>query len=313
MWSDAITALGNTKSTSDSERRAILDGTNRIQREVGAKLNPEDREKIDKIQRNCFDESFSGRLRRWVGKHIHSDYDLEGHTGFSAADAEVQKIAELGYKEGIPDDDLEWLGSREAENAWVFGQRLGELDARSEYLPKVLKASQRDINPLFLAGYFGGQQQSRGSEFREAVLDDLAQAEPLLAFAATWRGTPTPRGLQRVLKLIDSGVLAPETLGYLAFGGWTNSFSGNEIHDLLERLLRGPVQQTLDPALGIALGLLRRDRDAFGAIEGILWQMIEVKPERAWSWEWDQLAEILTRRDPKRITGIVLSFFADPN
>lgn len=313
MWSDAIAALANTKPASDSERRSMLDATKRIERDVGAKLSPEEREKISEIQRNCFDESFSGKLRRWVGKHIHADYDLEGHTGFNAADAEVQKTAELGYKEGIPDEDLEWLGSREAENAWQFGQRLGELDAGSGYLPKLLRWTQRDINPLFLAGYLSGQQQSRGSDFREAFLDDLAQTEPLLAFAATWRGTPTPRGLKRVLKLIDSGALAPENLGYLAFGGWTNSFSASEIKDLLERLLRGPVQQTLDPAMGIAIRSLQRNPDAFGTLESVLWQMIEVRPQRAWSWEWGQLAEILTPRDPKRITAIILSFFANPD
>jgi hypothetical protein len=311
MWSDAITALANTKPTSDSERRAMLDATKRIEREVGAKLGPEERERVNEIQRNCFDESFSSRLRRWAGKHIHADYDLEGHTGFSAADTEVQKIAEVGYKEGIPDDDLKWLGSREAENAWQFGQRLGELDAHSEYLSKILESSQRDINPLFLAGYLSGQQQSRGLDFREMVLDKLAKNEPLLAFAATWRGAPTPKGLNRALMLVDSGALAPEILGYLAFSGWTNSFSASDIKELLERLLRGPAQKTLDPAMGIALGLLQRDPYAFGTIEALLWQMIEVKPEQAWSWEWERLAEVLTPRNPRRITATVLSFFDD--
>jgi hypothetical protein len=42
-------------------------------------------------------------------------------------------------------------------------------------------------------------------------------------------------------------------------------------------------------------------------------ELFEVRPERAWSWEWGQLAELLTPRDPKRITGIVLSFFRDPD
>jgi hypothetical protein len=311
MWGDAITALGNIKPTSDSERRAILDDVKRIEREVGAKLTPDEREKINEIQMNCFDASFSGRLRRWVGKYLHTDFDLEGHTGFDAAGAEVQKLAEVGYKEGISDDDLKWLGSSEAANAWHFGQGLGKLDANSEYLPRVLEASQRDINPLFLAGYLAGQEQIKGLNFRETFLDALAKSEPLLAFAATWRGSPTMRGLERILALVDSGLLSPEMLGYLSFGGWANSLSATDVKQLLERLLRGPAQKTMDPAMGIALRLLEKDSGAFGTIEGLLWQMIEVKPELAWSWDWEQLAAVLAPRDPKRMTAIILSYFDD--
>jgi hypothetical protein len=145
------------------------------------------------------------------------------------------------------------------------------------------------------------------------VLDELAETEPLLAFAATWRGAPTQQGLKRSLKLVDSGSLAPEMLGYLSFGGWINTFSANDLKPLLERLLRGAPAKTLDPAMGIALGLLQRDADALEKMEPLLWQMIEVRPGRNWSWEWGLLSERLTERDPKRITAIVLSFFADPN
>jgi hypothetical protein len=95
IWGNAITALAKVKATSDSERRAILDATKRIEREVGERLTPTERQNIKEVQTNCFDESFGGRLRRWVGKHIHADYDLEGQSGFEGADTEVQKLAEL--------------------------------------------------------------------------------------------------------------------------------------------------------------------------------------------------------------------------
>ena len=111
IWGDAITVLANINSTSDSERREILDATKRIEREVGERLTPVERQKIKEVQTNCFDESFGGKLRRWVGKRIHADYDLEGNTGFKAADIEVQKLAELGYERGVSGDDLKWLGS----------------------------------------------------------------------------------------------------------------------------------------------------------------------------------------------------------
>lgn len=65
--------------------------------------------------------------------------------------------------------------------------------------------------------------------------------------------------------------------------------------------------------MGIALGLLQRDRNALETIEDLLWRMIEVKPEHGWSWEWGLLADVLVAKDPGRVTAIVLSFFTDPD
>jgi len=311
IWADAIAVLKDLKPASDAERRAILDAAKRVEREVGERLSESERQKISEIQTSCFDESFSGRLRRWAGKRLHADYDLKGQTGFDAADTEVAKLAELGYKQGISEADVKWLGSIEAENAWQFGRKLGELDKSSDYLPRILESSTRDINPLFLTGYLNGQEVARGSTFRERVLDDLAKSEPILAFAVTWRGSPSQNGLHRILALVDSGALTPEMLGYLAFGGWTNAFSAQDVKQLLHRLLKGPTTKVFDPAMGIALGLLQREPDALKQIKSLIWQMIEVKPEHGWSWEWGLLADLLVEKDPKRVTSIVLSFFKD--
>jgi hypothetical protein len=75
--------------------------------------------------------------------------------------------------------------------------------------------------------------------------------------------------------------------------------------------LKGVTAKVLDPAFGIALHLLNRDAEAFVQIEPLLWQMVEVKPETGWSWEWELIAQRLVKHDPNRITSIVLKYFAD--
>lgn len=310
IWGDAITLLENLNPSTDSERRGILDAAKRIEREVGKQLSEEERGRISNIESACFGESFSSRLHRWVGKRIHADYDLEGKTGFEAADAEVTRLAEEAYNQGLSSADLKWLATPEADNSWQFGRRLGELDSNSQYLPQILNVSPKNINPLFLAGYLAGQELARGAPFRESFLEELSKSEPILAFALTWRGTPSQRGLVRILRLVDTGAIPPEMMGYLAYGGWTNSFSSDEVKQILDRLLRGPASKTLDPAMGIALNLLQRDPNAFEQVEPVLWRMVEIKPEHAWSWEWGLLAGRLAQKDPRRITSTVLSFFA---
>ncbi|HEY2548272.1 MAG TPA: ATP-binding protein [Candidatus Acidoferrum sp.] len=306
---DAIATLEGLNPNTDAQKREILDAAKRIEREVGERLSAQEKERLNAISQRTFDRSFSGRLRRWVGHRIHADYDLAGGTGFDAADVQTRKLAEEAYESDVTPGDLEWLSSREAENVWLFGQRLGELDTKSDYIMRLINNSTKDTDSLLIASYLTGQATLKGQDFRESILDDLSKKKPMLAFSATWRGSPSPRGLLRILGLVDSGAIAPETLGYLIYGGWTLSFSSKEIAELLVRMLRAPSSKILDPAMGIALRLLERDPNALDGIEELAWRMIEVKPERNWTWEWERIAAKLGRKDPQRLTRTIVSFF----
>jgi hypothetical protein len=311
MWADAISILDETVPSTDSQRLAILDGVKRIEREVGEKLSESEKAKLKTISERTFDSSLSGRLHRWIGHRTHADYDLEGKTGFATADAEVVRLADEAYLIGLKDDDLEWLASPQAEHVWGFGQRLGELDEKSKYFPRLVISSKKDMNCLLLASYLSGQASAKGQAFREAILDELANIQPELAFACTWRGTPSSHGLERILRLVDSGAVQPESLGYLAYGSWTHSFSSKEVEELLERMLRAAKPKIMDPAMGIVLALLKRDPGSFEQVEASVWKMIRIKPDRNWSWEWGMISSTLAKRDPKRLTTIVLSFFEE--
>jgi hypothetical protein len=311
IWADAIAILDEAVPSTDSQRLAILDAVKRIEREVGERLSQSEKEGLKRISEKTFDSSLSGRLHRWIGHRIHADYDLEGKTGFATADAEVVRLAAEAYVTGLDDSELEWLASPQAEHVWGFGQRLGELDGQSKYFPRLVNFSKKDMNCLLLASYLSGQAAAKGQAFREAILDELAKTQPELAFAATWRGTASSHGLKRILQLVDSGTVQPELLGYLAYGGWTLSFSSKEVAELLKRMLRATTTKIMDPAMGIVIGLLNRDHEAFEQVEDSVWQMIQVRPDRNWSWEWGLIASTLAKRDAKRLTKIVLSFFEE--
>jgi len=311
IWADAIAILDEIVPSTDSQRLAILDGVKRIEREVGEKLSQSEKARLKSITERTFDSSLSGRLHRWIGHRIHADYDLEGKTGFATADAEVVKLADEAYLTGLDDNDLEWLSSPQAEHVWGFGQRLGELDGQSKFFPRLVSFSKKDMNCLMLASYLSGQAAAKGQVFREAILDELAKTQPELAFACTWRGAPSSYGLERILRLVDSGAIQPESLGYLAYGAWTHSFSSKEVGELLERMLRAATTKIMDPAMGIVLALLNRDPGSFEQVEDSVWKMIRVRPDRNWSWEWGLIASTLAKRDAKRLIRIVLSFFEE--
>lgn len=309
LWEEAISALEKLTPFSDKDKRDILDAAKRIEREVAQFLLPEQKHRLEILSGTLFDNSFRGRLHRWVGHRLHADFDLAGDTGFQGADAETAKLATEAFQSGLSQEDIEWLGTPEAENVWILAVELGKLDSESKLLDSIQKASRRDINCLFLAGYLTGQSELKGDPFRDAYLDQLAVTEPVLAFGATWRSKATLAGLSRIFSLVDSGAIDPEMLGYMAYGGWTIAFSAREIRELLSRLLKGNVQRVMDPAMSIARNLLQRNPEAIDSIEEVLWKMLSVKPERSWQWLWGQVASKLVNRDPERMVRIILSFF----
>jgi hypothetical protein len=310
LWEQAIAVLEELRPFTDTDKREILDAAKRIEREVANSLTTEQKDRLQSLSSKLFGNSFQSRLRRWVGHRLHADYDLSGNTGFESADSETEKLAAEAFEAGLSQEDVEWLATPEAENVWLFGLRLGKLDAESKYIDIIRRVSPRNINCLFLAGYLTGQTELKGNSFRDAYLDQLAVSEPILTFGATWRSKSSLEGLRRILKLADSGAIDPEMLGYLAYGGWTLTFSAADIADLLDRLLKGTIQNVMDPAMSIAFNLLQRNPEAVESIGDVLWRMISVKPQRNWQWGWGQVASRLVALDPKRMTGIVLSFFA---
>jgi len=143
------------------------------------------------------------------------------------------------------------------------------------------------------------------------MLDRLASSRPLLAFASTWRGSASARGLDRILRLVNQGSVPPEMLGFLSYGGWTNSLSSEEVIRLLEALLKGEPNKVLDPTLRILLALIQREPESLEKLRPLIWNVLEMKPRRQWDLEWGQLAERMVREDPERMARIVLSFFQD--
>jgi len=312
MPDKAIEVLGSFIPENDKEKVQIVEVCGRLQGFHEGPISPEQKQKLAEIEAHAFQDTYFDRLRRWVGLRPHSDYDMDGHTGFQKADETTRQLADEGYQAEISDAELTWLASPEAQCVWPFGKRLGQLDTETRVLPRIVGLSPDDTNAVFLSSYLAGLAETLGEGRRDEILDGLAANRPLLAFVCTWRGDPTIRGYNRLENLVKSGRVPPERLSLLMYGTWPEYLSAAQTTTVVDLMLGGERAHVLEAAMGMLHRHLQKHPDAIAQIEPQVWRVMEMKPARGGSmvdWEWGQLANIVAARDPARMVKVIMNMF----
>jgi hypothetical protein len=315
MYDDVIKILQSIKPETDDDRRQVLDACTRLQREVGEHLSEVQKSQLQQLSGQVFGVSYFARIKRWVGRRLNVDFDLRENEGYAKADALTAALAEEGFNNGISHEELAWLASTEAENIWLFGLRLGELDRKLGFFERIVACSPEDINALFLAAYLMGQAKAGGKDRREHLIDQLRDAHPTKAFACTWRGEASYRGFERIVGLVESGKVAAEKIGFLMYGGWTKILSADENATLVRLMLNGAKRAALEPSMSILYDALQREPESIDRLEPLVWEIIEATPADApvmLAWRWGRLAPIVAVRDPLRIVRLIIRQYSSP-
>lgn len=309
MLDDTIKILQSIKPETDDERRQVFDVCARLDKESAERLSQAQKIQLKNIRAQVFGTDYFSRVKRWVGRRLFVDFNLNAADGLARADAITASLADEGLKTGISDEVLGWLASTEAENVWTFGLRLGELDAELRFFWRIVTCSSEDVNALFLAAYLMGQAKVEGSDRREQLIDQLSETHPMKAFTSTWRGEASHRGFERIVGLVKSGKIESEKTGFLMYGGWTKSLSANDVATLVEMMLSGERQRVLEPCMSMLHDALQREPKSIGILEPVMWEVLESTPAEAGvmvTWRWGQLARIVAARDPQKMIQIII-------
>lgn len=307
---DAVEVLKMAEAKTDDERRTIMESCEVIN---GVENLPDSlREQINQVRESLFGESYFGRLRRWVGKRINSDFDSQGASGFGAADKRAEELAEEGFRDGIGETEIIWLASPEAENVWIFGYRLGELDRSGRFFDQIARSTPNNINSLFLASYVKGRAATVGRETRETMLDRVAEEKPEAAFGATWRNDPTPAGVDRIIRVVSSGRVDASTLRVLMYGKWVEQLAPDYIIMMVDLMLSHGRDANLESVLGVIDQSVRGGAISISQLGDLIWQALETKAKSRspnFDWRWGRVAELVASLDPGRLAHVFVSLF----
>jgi hypothetical protein len=307
---DALEVLESSTPKTDEERRAVLescDWLSKVQR-----LPSDFQGRIQTVREAAFGSDYFSRLRRWVGKRVHGDFNMDSASGYAEADKRVQQLAEEGFNQGVSETELKWLASPDAEHVWIFGHRLGELDLKGKLFSQIIKVSPDDINCMLLASYIRGRGVVCGDETREMMLNALIEEKPGAAFGATWRNDATIAGAERVIKLVSSGRVAGTTLRVLLYGAWANKLPTTYTIKILTLMLDTEPQANAEPVLGIIDQSVRAGQITITEFGDAVWRALETKAKPHspnFDYHWAQVAQHVAALDPARFARIFVSFF----
>lgn len=311
QFDDAIALLESAVPTSDEERRAVVDSCVRID-EI-PDLSEQNRSRLQRIRDNAFGSTFIDRLRRWVGKRTNSDYDLKGNTGFASADTQVTRLADEAFEKGLNADELSWLASAEADNVWLFGRTLGELDTTGRFQSAIVDSTPDNIDCLFLASYIWARSFNGIDDDREAVINEIEVTRPNAAFGATFRGTPTEAGAQRIIRLISSRRVHPSALRALMYGLWIQKIPGSYTVQIVNLALDLDMTQGLESALRIIDQTVHHGSVSVSQFGETIWRALEARPagrgSSTFDWQWARVAEMVAKVNPIRLARAFIGLF----
>lgn len=297
---DALSVLKRLSPETDAERLDFLESIHRITSNSEINLTEAQRESIAEIQRKASPDTLFDRIRRWLGRRTWFDYDLNG-SGFDKADQMSAELADQSFVEGLSDDAWRWLSSPAAENVWVFGRRLGEIDSAQSLLSKIMEVSPENINAMLLSSYLSGKPDS----VRDDLLDEIALSNPTLAFVASWRTGTTVRAGTRLLRLMDE--VSPKLWGFLKYGAWLKPLPDEFVVPIVRKML-----DNSDSSRDGASAVMHMGSEWATSHDELLWKALTILPKgHGEEWEWGQLAQMGIRLDPARLADLALRYLLE--
>jgi hypothetical protein len=221
--------------------------------------------------------SYHSRLERYVGLDLLVDkYESGGRDRVDKAGPKIEALADEAIQNpNLLGPELAWLATDEAQNGYRFGYELGMRDQGHELLSDLLGAHHHDRpnkSGFFLSGYLRALRE-QDAELWESTLDGMVSVPQLATLIPelTWRSEGlTDRAANRVLDLIQHGLVPVDNLRFFVYGSSLSQLSEQSFRAWIEMLLARPEERAAIIALELA--------DAFylhrSAAREIPWELV---------------------------------------
>jgi hypothetical protein len=177
-----------------------------------------------------------GRLVGLIGQdpwhqQLHGDRDA-WRRALAAVAAEL-----LASPPGLS-SELSWLCSPDARSAFHLGQVLGAQDREGVLLERMFGDVPAAGGTPLARGYLDGLRRYQPQLLARAndQLDRLEASAPRLAYEVLWAAGDQVRQLERLLRMVDAGAIAPAYLRSLEHGVGDRPLTSEELRRALARL-----------------------------------------------------------------------------
>src|SRR5579871_2093878 len=286
-----------------------------------ATITPERKQRLNAFRERIIGSSFADRLRRWTGRSTIADWKNGREPGGRTMEQEAADLADEAMN--APDTlrpELCYLAT-EAPQPYAFGKRLGELDAAHLWWNEIEAFVRVGQGYALASAYLQGNVEAGRNAWRDASLNawvvEATHEFAVGVFDAVWRSEPDDKDGERLIALLDRGVLEAGRMGNLIMGGMTRHFSSDIFMQLVERVLR----DDSEAATASALALIHQRLDFHTEDEQTLTQHAWRALEHHDTFSGDtmtqhyakELAERYQAHDPLRMVRAVLQHLETQN
>lgn len=278
------------------------------------------RQRLLEIRNQRLDASVGAQLRRWLGKPGPADWRGRDDPEL-AADVNAKRLADQVFRApGVIDPHWSWIVSPEAQRAWPFGFRLGELDGERSWEPRMLEEARADRGTGLWSGYLAGRRAAGDGAWVDAHLEELVTTESLgpAIVQALLRQEASEHAGRLVLRLLTTGKIDRRQLSSLQYGGWIGQLSEAVAYEIFEAALDRASAVEVSHVLELYGMRLHRNIAEVGRHEEFVWRLLEAGIAAAGTshddWLWQHIAQTVVEKDPMRAARIVLTLFqgSDP-
>lgn len=257
-------------------------------------------------------DNFHGRLVSLIGVDRWHHATIGNEESWLAGVAAVAE--ECVRSPGLFEREEEWLFSPSAQSALVLGQELGRLDASARLLDFLLRSSVAHDSTELGRGYITSLLQTFPihSASVNTFIDQITDDWPVIAFELSTAGGDRTAALQRALKLVASGRIAPACLQRFVFYVGSRNITLDEVEQVLLLLASIVERSGEQSAAGTAMQFLghRSSTPAVWQHTGIrelTWRLLELAADTDW---WPVVIRALMQSEPERAIRTAVSSIA---
>jgi hypothetical protein len=265
-------------------------------------------EPLQKYRDILIGSNYRGLMERYVKSDL-----IQDHLHGKRADLEDKIKMLAGMSITSPADlkkELWWLVTNQAENGYLFGKALGEVDVENEWLKKIENQIRVSEHPS--TAFFGGYLSSlklREEQLYEETLVNWFKDEKLVTLLPelVWQSGTSDAGAKLVISMLKEKKMDPAKVRLFTYGAWFSQLNLDTFVQFLEEFYKINNGKYASVALGIIAYYVEKNQ-ALLKIKDIVTEFLAATSfdeDGMTAYYWDKLSHELMEQDPEVIPCIL--------
>lgn len=273
----------------------------------GKMIPPPVRETIAEFRESLIGDSFHGLMIRYVMTEIIEDHFEEQRQIVLDKIKELASIA-ISSPEQL-EKELNPLVASRAENAYLFGNMLGELDRHNKWLKRIsnLITTTANGSTLFFSGYLSALKVRDEALYRRSITQWMDKIAPTTILEIIWRSGATDWDARLIIKTLTEKKINPLQIRMFLYGAWFKHIDIRIFTELLQEFSKSADEKSALAIIGI-IDQYVEEHEEILAEKDLIIKILDkasLQKDDMDSYYWNKLLQALTNKYKDTVPAFV--------